>query len=207
MSKRRIILPEEELVAMLRRREQRAFTILYDNYSGALYGIILKIVRDEDIAADVMQDSFVKMWRNIDAYNATKGSLFTWMLNVSRNTAIDKIRSQDYQQSQQNQPIESTVSIVEQSEPIETQVDAIGLRKVIDTLRPEYRTLIELIYFQGYTQAEVSEELGIPLGTVKTRVKAALTQLRGLVGCIVLFMLLDSGLGQWIHHFVDESVN
>lgn len=198
MSKRRVNLPEESLVEMLRNRDQRAFTILYDNYSAALYGIILKVVRDEDTAADVLQDSFVKIWRNIDSYTSTKGSLFTWLLNVSRNTAIDKIRSQDYQQSQQNQPLESSVSMVDSSSQIETQVDAIGLRKVINTLRPEYRTLIELIYFQGYTQAEVSEELGVPLGTVKTRVKAALTQLRGLVAVLLAlvstFWFLDSDL-------------
>lgn len=183
---------------MLRSRDQRAFTILYDNYSAALYGVILKVVRDEDTAADVLQDSFIKVWRNIDSYTSTKGSLFTWLLNVSRNTAIDKIRSQDYQQSQQNQPIESSVSMVDRSAQIETQVDAIGLRKVIDTLRPEYRTLIELIYFQGYTQAEVSEELGVPLGTIKTRVKAALTQLRGLVAVLLAlvstFWFLDIDL-------------
>lgn len=177
-------------MALLKQREQRGFTLLYDNYSSALYGIILKIVRIEEVAADVLQDSFVKMWRNIDHYDTSKGSLFTWMLNVARNTAIDRIRSQEYQQSQQNQSIENTVSLIEQNESIEQQVDAIGLRKVVETLRPEYRSIIELVYFKGYTQAEVAEELGIPLGTVKTRVKAALSQLRGLVATLAWLLLI-----------------
>jgi RNA polymerase sigma-70 factor, ECF subfamily len=190
LSKRRILIAEDSLVTLLRQRDQRGFTLLYDNYSSALYGIILKIVRIEEVAADVLQDSFVKMWRNIDHYDTSKGSLFTWMLNVARNTAIDRIRSQEYQQSQQNQSIENTVSLIEQNESIEQQVDAIGLRKVVETLRPEYRSIIELVYFQGYTQAEAAEELGIPLGTVKTRVKAALTQLRGLVATIAWLLLI-----------------
>ncbi|SDM02379.1 RNA polymerase sigma factor [Siphonobacter aquaeclarae] len=190
MGKKRIIVAENDLVAMLRERNQRGFTILYDNYSSALYGVILKIVRSEEIAADVMQESFVKIWRNIDSYERSKGSLFTWILNVARNTAIDKIRSQDYQQNTQNQPLEYFVSVVEEENPVEHQVDAIGVRKVVDQLRPEYRSIIELVYFQGYTQAEVAEELEIPLGTVKTRVKAALAQLRNLIS-ILIFVVFD----------------
>ena len=75
----------------MQAQDQRAFSLLYDNYSAALYGVILKIVRTEEIAADVMQDSFVKIWKNIENYNRIKGTLFTWMLNVARNTAIDQI--------------------------------------------------------------------------------------------------------------------
>ncbi len=189
LSKRRTLIAETDLVALLQRRDQRGFALLYDNYSGALYGIILKIVRSEELAADVMQDAFVKIWRNIESYHAGKGSLFTWILNVARNTAIDKIRSQDFQQSSQNQPLEYSVNIVEQENPVDMQVDAIGLRRVVAGLRPEHRTLIELVYFQGYTQAEVSDELDIPLGTVKTRIKAALTQLRGLITGLVGLLL------------------
>lgn len=188
LSKRRTLIAESDLVALLQQRDQRGFALLYDNYSAALYGIILKIVRTEDVAADVMQDAFVKIWRNIDSYHAGKGTLFTWILNVARNTAIDKIRSQDFQQASQNQSLDHFVGIVEQENPVDLQVDAIGLRRVVAGLRPEHRTLIELIYFQGYTQSEVSEELNIPLGTVKTRVKTALTQLRGLITGLLLLM-------------------
>ncbi|MFT4030887.1 MAG: sigma-70 family RNA polymerase sigma factor [Siphonobacter sp.] len=187
MGKRRIIVAENDLVALLREKDQRGFTVLYDNYSAALYGIILKIVKSEEVAADVLQETFVKIWRNIESYERSKGSLFTWILNVARNTAIDKIRSQEYQQSTQNQPLEYFVSVIEDENPVEHQIDAIGVRKVVEQLRPEYRSIIELVYFQGYTQAEVSEELDIPLGTVKTRVKAALIQLRNLITLLIFF--------------------
>jgi RNA polymerase sigma-70 factor, ECF subfamily len=178
MSKRKTIIDEGDLVLMLQSKDERGFSILYDNYSSALYGVILKIVRTEEIAADVLQDAFVKVWKNIEGYNRTKGTLFTWMLNVARNTAIDKIRSQDFQNSQRNQDLDSTVEIIDSQANSQFDVDAIGLKKVVENLRPEYRQMIDLLYFQGYTQAEVAEEFDIPLGTVKTRVKAAIVQLR-----------------------------
>ena len=178
MSKRKTIIDEGDLVLMLQSKDERGFSILYDNYSSALYGVILKIVRTEEIAADVMQDSFVKIWKNIEGYNRTKGTLFTWMLNVARNTAIDKIRSQDFQNSQRNQDLDSTVEIIDSQANSQFDIDAIGLKKVVENLRPEHRQMIDLLYFQGYTQAEVADEFGIPLGTVKTRVKAAIVQLR-----------------------------
>ena len=178
MSKRKTIIDEGDLVLLLQSKDERGFSILYDNYSSALYGVILKIVRTEEIAADVMQDSFVKIWKNIEGYNRTKGTLFTWMLNVARNTAIDKIRSQDFQNSQRNQDLDSTVEVIDNQASSQFDVDAIGLKKVVENLRPEHRQMIDLLYFQGYTQAEVAEEFNIPLGTVKTRVKAAIVQLR-----------------------------
>lgn len=197
MSKRKTIIDEGDLVLMLQSKDQRGFSILYDNYSSALYGVILKIVRTEEIAADVMQDSFVKIWKNIEGYNRTKGTLFTWMLNVARNTAIDKIRSQDFQNSQRNQDLDSTVEIIDNQASSQFDIDAIGLKKVVENLRPEHRQMIDLLYFQGYTQTEVAEEFGIPLGTVKTRVKAAIVQLRQYF--VEMIMVIWFGiLDKWI---------
>jgi RNA polymerase sigma-70 factor, ECF subfamily len=182
LSRKKIIIPEEELVRLVQDKDQRAFSILYDNYSAALYGVILKIVRIEETASDVTQDAFVKIWRNIETYNRTKGSLFTWMLNVARNTAIDKLRSQEYQQSARNQSIDDVIGLVDNEYDTQQYTDYIGLRKIVESLKPEHRQLVDLLYFQGYTQNEVAEEFGIPLGTVKTRIKAAITQLRSSMG-------------------------
>jgi RNA polymerase sigma-70 factor, ECF subfamily len=197
MSKRKTIIAEDALVSLLQSKDERGFSILYDNYSSALYGVILKIVRSEEIAADVMQDAFVKIWKNIEGYNRTKGTLFTWILNVARNTAIDKIRSQEFQNSQKNQDLETSINFIDNQGSSQFDVDAIGIRKVVENLRPEHQQMIDLLYFQGYTQAEVSEEFNIPLGTVKTRVKAAVVQLRQYflqAGLISLFSILE----KWI---------
>ncbi len=178
MSKRKTVIVEETLVTLLKNKDQRGFSILYDNYSAALYGVIIKIVRSEEVAADVMQDAFVKIWKNIEGYDTSKGALFTWILNVARNTAIDKLRSQEFQNTQRNQDLDAHIHAIDSQGGSELEVDAMGLSKVVEQLKPEQKQVIDLLYFKGYTQEEVSKEYGIPLGTVKTRVKAAITFLR-----------------------------
>ena len=170
---------ESELVYLLKKREQSAFSYLYDNYSGALYTVILAIVPDRELANDVLQEVFVKIWKQIESYDDNKGRLFTWMMNISRNASIDTVRSKNYQNSQQNR--ELTESVYDSSGSTSTNTDKIGLRKLVQQLKDEYKVLVELSYFQGFTQEEISKMLEIPLGTVKTRLRTALIQLRQLV--------------------------
>ncbi len=106
-------IAEKDLVSLLKSKDKRGFELLYDNYSKVLYGIILKIVHSEPLAEDVLQDAFVKIWKNIDAYDASKGTLFTWILNVSRNTAIDKIRSQSYKSTTKIQSLDNNVRMLD----------------------------------------------------------------------------------------------
>lgn len=184
---RRISIAEEELVSLLKSKDQKGFNILYNNYSGALFGVINKIVQSDDDANDLLQDTFLKIWRNIDNYDSSKGSIFTWMMNIARNLSIDRVRSADFRDSSQNISMEQNIIYQVDSEyQAVMDVDSIGLRKVVDNLKPEYRQLIELVYYKGYTQAEVSEEYGIPLGTVKTRIKAAVGSLRAMLSGIWL---------------------
>jgi RNA polymerase sigma factor (sigma-70 family) len=170
---------ETELVALLRQRSQQVFSYLYDNYGGALHSIILNIVGEEELANDVLQEVFVKIWRQIESYDSTKGRLFTWMLNIARNASIDMVRSKSFQNSRQNR--ELTEDVYTSGGTSETRVDQIGLRKVVHGLKEEYKVLIELSYFQGFTQDEISKMLSIPLGTVKTRLRSALIQLRDVI--------------------------
>ena len=167
---------EQELVMLLKQRQQSAFSYLYDNYSSALYTVVFNVVNDETIAADTLQEVFVKIWKQIETYDDTKGRLFTWMMNIARNAAIDTVRSKAFQNSKQNN--ELTENNFAAAGTVQTNTDSIGLKKIVYTLKEEYRTLIELSYFQGYTQDEISKMLDIPLGTVKTRLRTALTQLR-----------------------------
>ena len=96
---------EQELVGLLKEQNNDAFNYLYDHYSGALYTIINQIVPDKDTASDVLQEVFVNIWRKMNTYDETKGRLFTWMLNIGRNAAIDKVRSKGYRDNQRTQPI------------------------------------------------------------------------------------------------------
>ena len=170
---------ERELVLLLKQRSQTAFSYLYDNYSGALITIIKSIINDEELANDVLQEVFIKIWKQFESYDSHKGRLFTWMLNIARNASIDTLRSKGYQNSQQNH--ELTEDVYTKGGTSETRTDQIGLRKLVQGLKEEYKVLIELSYFQGFTQDEISKMLSIPLGTVKTRLRNALIQLREII--------------------------
>lgn len=172
---------EQELVSLLKNRDNKAFDYLYDHYSGALYSIILQILNDAELASDVLQDVFVNIWRKIDSYDSTKGRLFTWMLNVARNASIDTLRSKTYQNDRKNQPMDYQAGDVLVALITQVNVDNIGFRKVLNQLKEEQRLLIDLAYFKGYTHEEIAEMEKLPLGTVKTRIRSALLQLRGLL--------------------------
>ncbi len=170
---------EPELVQLLRQKSEHVFSYLYDNYAGSLLSIIRNIVTEEELASDVLQEVFVKIWKQIDSYDSSKGRLFTWMLNIARNASIDMIRSKSFQNSRQNR--ELTEDVYSSGGTSETKTDQIGLRKLVHNLKEEYRVLVELSYFQGYTQDEIAKMLNMPLGTVKTRLRTALIQLREII--------------------------
>ncbi|MCW3077569.1 MAG: polymerase subunit sigma-70 [Bacteroidetes bacterium] len=170
------IIPEEELIASLKARESDAFEYLYDNYSHELFGIAKKILNSQELAEDVLQDTFVKIWNSFATYDATKGRLFTWMLNVARNTALDKLKSKHVKH--QTQSVEQNAKAINALESPRQNIDHIGLKQSLSALKPEYKNIIELAYYNGLTQDEISKELGIPLGTVKTKMRAALMELR-----------------------------
>jgi RNA polymerase sigma-70 factor (ECF subfamily) len=173
-----ITYTEQELISFLKQKDNKAFEYLYDNYSKALYNIILQIVDDVDLSNDILQEVFVNIWRKIDTYDPGKGRLFTWMLNITRNASIDTLRSRSYQNSQKNQSLSDRDEPDTGANRIQLNIDNIGLRKVIDKLKRDHRILIELAYFKGYTHQEISEIESIPLGTVKTRIRSALSELR-----------------------------
>jgi len=164
-------------VASLRKKDEEAFGYLYEHYSGALYGVIKQIIGEFELSNDVLQETFVNIWRRIESYDENKGRLFTWMLNIARNAAIDKTRSKGFQQSQRQMPLDGDV--IQPS--VRPEIDDYGLKKMIFKLKDEQRLLIDLSYFQGFTHEQIATALHIPLGTVKTRIRSALTQLRTLM--------------------------
>ncbi len=169
------MLRENQITTLLAQKDQAAIAMIYDHYAPALYGMILRIVRSEAVAEDVLQDTLVKVWRYADRYDAQQGRLFTWLINIARNTAIDAYRSKAFRQQSENQGLEIAVDQVGYLE----STDHIGLKELLQKIDPKHRELIDLAYFQGFTQPEIAEELQLPLGTVKTRMRAALQALRG----------------------------
>jgi RNA polymerase sigma factor (sigma-70 family) len=169
---------ESELVSLLKSRDSKAFSYLYDNYSASLYTVITQLVGDIEVANDVLQEVFINIWRKIESYDPAKGRLFTWMLNIARNASIDTLRSRSYQNTSKNQSLQDNNEWGGPGSVPSVNVDNIGLKKVIERLKKEHRVLIDLAYFKGYTHEEIAQIEDIPLGTVKTRIRNALVQLR-----------------------------
>ncbi len=167
------------LITRLQRQDRAAIGELYDAYGGALFGVVLRIVQSRELAEQVLQDTFVKAWRNGASYDASKGRLFTWLVNIARNTAIDATRTAHFQHYRKTDSLEN---LVHKAGGESVNPDHLGVRDVVNRLDEKYKSLIDFVYFKGYTQEEVAEETGIPLGTVKTRLRYAIGELRKLFG-------------------------
>jgi len=169
---------EEELVLLLQQKDQQAFSYLYDNYSGALNGVIYRMVNNTELAEDILQEAFLKIWNNFDSYDTGKGRLFTWMMNITRNLTIDTLRSKGFKKQAKISGNENSVSnLTNDKTPVE-RFDAMGIRDQVSNLNAAQKNIIDLAYFYGFTQEEISKELAIPLGTVKSRMRAAMITLR-----------------------------
>ena len=156
-----------QLVSRLYARDEKAMTVFYTNYRQALYHTIWRIVRQDELAEDVLQESMLKFWLAFPSYDSRKGRLFTWALNISRNLAIDRLR-------EQRRLLLRTHPLSEQladhlAAPVTFQPEHIGVRDWLALLDPGDQRLLELLYIKGYTHAETADELQMPLGTVKSR--------------------------------------
>lgn len=171
----------ETLVQQFQEKNQAAFKELYGMYSNSIHGVVYNIVKDSSIADELMQDVFIKAWHKSDTYSSNKGRFFTWILNIARNAAIDKTRSKAFKQSKQNLNSDYFVDIITINDNLDRSTDAIGIKKFVTNLGQKCKEVIELLYFKGFTQKEASEELKMPIGTVKTRNRNCIQQLREMV--------------------------
>ncbi len=174
-------ITEQELITRLMKKDQSALDYLYNRYSGALYGVVLRILKKEEPAEEVLQDVFLKIWDKIENYDPNKGKLFTWMINIARNQAIDKTRSKENSKIKKTDDIDFLVHKIDSQQNSQLEVDSIGLKEVLMKLPVDQFFIVNQLYLQGYTQSEVAEEFNIPLGTVKTRLRLAMIELRTLL--------------------------
>ena len=170
---------QDQLISRLQQQDRAVIGDLYDAYGAALFGVVLRIVQSRELAEQVLQDTFVKVWRNSASYDVSKGRLFTWLVNIARNTAIDATRTAHFQHYRK---IDALDNLVHKPGGDALNPDHLGVKEVVGRLDEKYKSLIDLIYFKGYTQEEVAEETGISLGTVKTRLRYAIGELRKMFG-------------------------
>lgn len=166
---------EQHIVSLLKEGDQRAIPLIYENYSSSLLGVINKITKNDELAQDALQESFIKIWRNAKKYDSDKAKLFTWLYRIARNTAIDKLRSHSLKFNKEIQIEDSNVYKLATSE---LNQDTMDLHKHVATLDSKYQIVLKALFFEGMTQQEASEELSIPLGTVKSRLKIGLRELQ-----------------------------
>lgn len=169
---------EHKLLCSLKTRSATSFRKLYKLYATTLFGIIHRIVPNQEIAEDILQETFVKIWRSLDTYDVDKGKLFTWMASLARNSAIDHKRGKSFINSTKSDNIDTVYAKVDVFHQVRDKSDTIGIKELMGVLTDSQRMIIDMVYFLGYTQAEVSEELQIPLGTVKSKIRIAVKVLR-----------------------------
>ncbi len=176
---------EQHIIELLKAQDERAIGLLYDHYADALFGVAIKVTKDEVLAQDVLQESFVKIWKNASKYDSSKARLFTWLFRVVQNTAIDAVRSRQRKKTKEIQIEDSNVYHLKSTK---FAIEHLDIASHADGLEDKYRVVIDALFFQGMTQQEASDELNIPLGTVKSRLKIGLRELRKLFGLVIVFL-------------------
>lgn len=174
-------MTQDDLLILISNKDEKAFTHIYDMYSRSLFAVISNLVKEREEAEDVLQEVFVKIWKNIESYNEGKGRFYTWILNIARNTAIDKLRSKGFNNSKKNLSSDNFVHLLDDSNRLTNRIDTIGIADFVKKLKPKCIQIIELLFFKGYTQQEASDELEIPLGTVKTQNRNCINDLRNFL--------------------------
>jgi len=165
-------LDDIEIIGRLSKKDKDALYLLYDKYSGALYGVILRMCRNQVLAEDLLQETFIKIWQKIDSYDASKGKFYTWSYRIAKNVTLNSLRKQDVliQSEQLGVYTNKTESVPE--------IDLYGLNGALSQLEPHHQEAISLVYFRGYTHREAYKEMGVPLGTFKSYIRQALQLLR-----------------------------
>jgi len=166
---------EMRLVARVRAGDQQALAELYDRYSSVVYAVALRVLQDAAAAEDVLQDIFLRLWRNPDAFDASRGSLAAWLAVIARHRSIDRLRQRRPETDIEKCVITSSADLRDQTE---RSLVIEKVRSALGEMNPDQRKALEMAFFQGLTHVEIAEKTGEPLGTIKTRIRSALRQLR-----------------------------
>lgn len=166
---------KENIVQLMRQRNERGLSLLFDRYSGAISSLLNRMLKDQHMAEEVLQTSFLKAWERIDKFDETKASLYTWLYAIARNSALDVIRLKSYERRSDIQPLDNTH---QNEKSVYVQTAGIDTNKLLGALEIKYREVLDCLYLQGYSQRETAKLLDIPLGTVKSRLRVGMNSIR-----------------------------
>lgn len=178
-----------ESINQLLNGDKNALYQLYDKYSGALYGVIIRMCKDDDLAKDLLQESFIKIWQKISSYDPQKGKFYTWAYRIAKNTTLNALRK--------SSPLIQTDDLsVYENRNTELEVsDTSNLKGILADLEPQHQRAIDLVYFKGYTHQEAHKVMDVPLGSFKSYVRQALVKLRERRSELSWFVLLTEVFG------------
>ncbi len=174
------LIADEDLISFVGDGDTQAFAVLYDRHSRTAYSLAYRMMNGRQAAEDLTQDAFLKVWRATTSYRADRGSVRTWILSIVHNQGIDQLRSHASRRRTQDK-VEASAARSQPSEAFaqswrNSQRDQV--REALNTLPQEQLKILELAYFSGYTHVEIADLLGLPLGTVKGRMRLGLKKLR-----------------------------
>ncbi len=177
---------EKALMRRIAAGDEAAFEALYDRYSRLLYSILLSVVKHPPEAQDMLQELFLHIWHQSKQFNAERGSVYSWLVTMTRNRAIDRLRSKGYRERQQESTNDAAMMLVPDDDTsaldgMTMSEDRERVHNALAQIPVEQRDALMLAYFQGYTQTEIAELLQIPLGTIKTRMRQGLIKLSALL--------------------------
>ena len=181
-------LDDIEIIKRISKKDKEALYLLYDKYSGALYGVILRMCRNQEMAEDLLQETYIKIWQKIDSYDPLKGKFYTWAYRIAKNITLNALRKPDVLIQSEELGVDTNKT------QLQNETDFKELNGAISKLEPHHQEAISLVYFRGYTHREAYQEMGVPLGTFKSYVRQALQLLRESYKhqLIIIWLLLET---------------
>ncbi|MDT0608296.1 RNA polymerase sigma factor [Croceitalea rosinachiae] len=181
-------LDDIQIINRLSKKDKDALYLLYDKYSGALYGVIVRMCRNQVLAEDLLQETFIKIWQKIDSYDSSKGKFYTWAYRIAKNVTLNSLRKPDLLIQSEELGVDTNKAQSEQ------KIDFNELNGAISKLEPHHQEAISLVYFRGYTHREAYQEMGVPLGTFKSYIRQAIQLLRESYKheLIIIWLLLET---------------
>lgn len=171
-------LSEDKLIEGLQNMDGSAMSALYSMYSDSLYRVISTIVVIDEVAQDLLQETFIKIWKSFKQYDPRKGRLYTWMIRLARNISIDYLRSVNHRNYTVSENLFESTQQIDQKFQVSYNPELIGVRDMTTILNEDQRKTLDLIYFKGYTHVQAAEELNVTVGIIRSRLQSSITELR-----------------------------
>lgn len=175
---RKLRLSEDQLVEALKNMDRGAMSSLYRMYSDSLYRVISTIVLIDEVAQDLLQETFIKIWKSFGQYDPRKGRLYTWMARMARNISIDYLRSVNHRNYTVSEDLSEHTEHIDQTIQLSYNPELIGVRDMTNILNENYKRALDLVYFKGYTHVQAAEELNITVGILRSRLQSSIAELR-----------------------------